>query len=100
MPHAAEIARSLFPYRRGKQHGPPRVDASGGQRFPDRDEGGQASRIVGNAGTFQAWSAPRDRNVELRPEHRVQMRAQHDTVGFRVPLSVPGTYVAHIIYGD
>ena len=67
---------------------------------PDRDEGGQASRIVGNAGTFQARSAPRDRNVELRPEHRVQMRAQHDTVGFRVPLSVPGTYVAHIIYGD
>src|SRR5947208_1514821 len=100
MPDPTEIAATLLAHGRHKQDRLPGFYPRSYECLADRDERGEAACIVGDAGSLEAQSAARDRDIEFWTEDCIEVGADHNAVVSRFPFPAPATYVADSVNRD
>ena len=100
MPHAAQISRAFFTHGGREQHRSPGFDPSLGQRFTYGNQRCEASRVIRDTGPLEPRASARNRNVEFRTEHRIEVSGQDDTVASYFPYPVPRPHVTDLIDRD
>src|SRR6266480_6159162 len=98
--YPTQVTGTLLADGRGKQNRPLGVHTRACERLANRDERGEAARIVGDAGSLEPQSAARDRDIEFRTEDRIEVGAEHNAVVSRFPFPAPATYVADSVNRD
>lgn len=100
MTNPAQIPGSFLTDCGREQHRSLCLDARLHDGLTEGDEGREAARVVGDAGSFEARTLARDGDVELRPEHGVEMGTHHQTRVSRVPFPEPRLDVPDFIDRD
>ena len=99
MLYAAQIAESFLAYRSNECNGPRSPDFCMVQGPDDTDHDGETAAIVGDAGTFERRSFPRDFDVCAFGKDRVEMGGDDDMRMERRPRPFPED-VARLVAPD
>ena len=95
---AAQVARALLADRGHKGDRPVEPHAGGTNRVRQRQEPGQAPRVVTDAGPFEPSAPAGHTHVDLPPEDGVEMRGERHAA--RPPVALPRLHVSRIVDED
>src|SRR5260221_4322428 len=89
---------AFLSHRRRETYRPPRRNARAHERFRHGHQRRETARVVGDARSREARAAALDGDVELLPEHRVEVGAQHHRVV--TARAHPASDIAHFFDRD